>query len=57
MILKLLHQKGEIYHFTTPFWYLILYIALSLLAIGHKRLVYLLPLMAVGVYAAGSLFL
>ena len=54
-LLKLLHQKGEIYHFGTPLWYLVLYIALSLLATVQKRLVYLLPLMAVGVYAAGSL--
>ena len=50
MVLRLLHQKAEIYHFQTPLWYLAGYIVLSLVAVFEKRVAYLLPLLAVGVY-------
>ncbi len=54
MVLQLLHQKAEIYHFRTPLWYLAGYLLLSLAAIFEKRVAYLLPLFAVGVYFVGG---
>ena len=53
MVLKLLHQKAEIYHFRTPLWYLAGYIVLSLAAVFEKRVAYLLPVLAMGIYFPG----
>ena len=52
-LLSLLHQKAQIYHFRTPLWYLILYILFSLAAIFDRRVAWLLPPMAIGVYMIG----
>ena len=55
MVLKLLGQKAQIYHFTTPLWYLIVYIVVSIAAVFEKRLFYLLVPMSIGVYFLGQL--
>lgn len=53
LIAKLLHAKAEIYQFTTPRWYLILFLILSLSAIRYRPLLFLLLSASVGVYLVG----
>ena len=49
-IIKLLDQDMPVYHFQTPFWYLIVYTMLSLGSVYEKRLLWILLPMSIGVY-------
>ncbi len=49
-VMKLLQQHATIYHFTTPHWFLALYLLLSLLAIRYRTVAFMLPFLALLLY-------
>jgi len=49
-IVKLLDQDIMIYHIQTPFWYMVLYIGLSIGSIYQKRLLWILLPMSVAIF-------
>jgi competence protein ComEC len=54
LVLRLLHQPAQIYSFTTPLWFLLFYLALSIVAIRFRYAALLLPLFAVVPYLLTS---
>jgi competence protein ComEC len=54
LVLQLLHQPAQIYSLTTPFWFLLFYLALSIVAIRFRYAALLLPLFAVLPYLLSS---